>query len=98
MLPGDRAAIFTTSSQTQVEFTDDQDQVHRTLALLRPRPVTGSGLTECPQMSFYMADLIQNKHDPTVLLAATLDTLSCMNMDPTQMSAAQQMAQSAAQQ
>ena len=98
MLAGDRVAIFTTSGQTEVEFTDDRDKLHRTLFLLRPRPVTGSGMTECPQMTFYMADLIENKHDPMVLQAATLDTLACMNLDPaTQMATAQQMAQAAAQ-
>jgi VWFA-related protein len=97
MLPGDRSAIFTTSGQTELEFTDDRDKLHRTLSLLRPRPVTGSGMTECPQMTFYMADLIQNKHDPMVLQAATLDALACMHLDPTQMATAQQMAQAAAQ-
>jgi VWFA-related protein len=97
MLTGDRAAIFTTSGQTEVEFTDDKDKLHRTLFLLRPRPVTGSGMTECPQMTFYMADLIQNKHDPMVLQAATQDALACMNLDPTQISTAQQMAQATAQ-
>jgi VWFA-related protein len=97
MLPGDRAAIFTTSGQTELEFTDDKDQLHRTLMLLRPRPVTGSGSIECPQMTYYMADMIQNKNDPTVLQAATLDTLACMSMDASQMSQAKQIAQSAAQ-
>ena len=30
------------------------------------RPVTGQGTNRCPNMTYYMADLIQNKHDPTV--------------------------------
>ena len=97
MLPGDRAAIFTTSGQSEAEFTGDKDKLHRTLLLLRPRPVTGSGMTECPQMTYYMADMIQNKDDPMVLQAATLDTLACMNMDSTQMSSARQTAEAAAQ-
>lgn len=97
MLAGDRAAIFTTSGQTQAEFTDDLDQLHRTLLLLRPRPVTGTGLSECPLMTYYMADMIVNKQDPTVLQAATLDTLACMSMDPSQMSSARQTAESTAQ-
>jgi len=48
-------------------------------------------------MTYYMADLIQNKHDPMVLQAATQDALVCMNLDPSQISTAQQMAQAAAQ-
>ena len=49
-------------------------------------------------MTYYMADLIENKHDATVLDAATLDVMSCASLDPTQYAIAQQMAQQAAQQ
>ncbi len=42
--------------------------------------------------------MIQNKHDPTVLEAATLDVMSCMSLDPTQIQQAQQIAKQAAQQ
>jgi VWFA-related protein len=97
MQPEDRAAIFTTSGQTMLEFTDDREKLHQTLLLLRPRPVTGSGMTECPHMTYYMADQIQNKHDSMMLQAAAQDALTCSNMDPTQVAMAQQMATSAAQ-
>jgi VWFA-related protein len=96
--PADRAAIYTTSGQTQLDFTDDRAQLHETLFRLQPRPVTGSGTNRCPQMSYYMADLIINKNDPSALQAATLDVMSCMHFDPTQMDAARQIARSAAQQ
>ena len=62
------------------------------------RPVTGQGTRKCPNMTYYMADLIQNKNDPTVLEAATLDVMSCMSLDPSQYAQAQQMAKQAAQQ
>jgi VWFA-related protein len=97
MQPGDRAAIFTTSGQTMLEFTDDREKLHQTLFLLRPRPVTGSGIADCPHMTYYMADQIQNKNDPMMLQAATLDVMACSNMDQTQVAMARQMAQSAAQ-
>lgn len=97
MQPGDRAAVFTTSGQTMQEFTDDREKLHQTLFLLRPRPVTGSGTTDCPHMTYYMADQIQNKNDPMMLQAATQDVMACSNMDPTQAAVARQMAQSAAQ-
>ena len=97
MQPGDRAAIFTTSGQTTLEFTDDREKLHQTLLLLRPRPVTASGTTDCPHMTYYMADQIQNKHDSMMLQAATQDVMACANMDASQLAAAQQMAQSAAQ-
>jgi VWFA-related protein len=94
----DRAAIYTTSGQTIQDFTDDRKLLHEALANLRMRPVTGQGTRKCPNMTYYMADLIQNKQDPTVLDAATLDVMSCMSLDPSQYQQAQQMAKQAAQQ
>ena len=94
----DRAAIYTTSGQTIQDFTDDRKLLHEALGNLRMRPVTGQGTRNCPNMTYYMADLIQNKHDTTVLDAATLDVMSCQNLDPSQYAQAQQMAQQAAQQ
>ncbi len=92
----DRAAIYTTSGQTVLDFTDDRAQLHEALGKLRMRPVTGQGGNRCPNMTYYMADLIQNKHDPTVLNAATRDVMACASIPdvPT----AQQMAQAAAAQ
>ena len=86
--------------QTIQDFTDDRKLLHEALGNLRMRPVTGQGTrNRCPNMTYYMADQIQNKHDPTVLDAATLDVMSCMSLDPmTQYAQAQQMAQQAAQQ
>ena len=92
----DRAAIFTTSGQTQQDFTDSRDDLHRALAALRPRPVTGQGLNRCPNMTYYIADQMENKRDPTVIQAVTLDTLNCNNMTPDQIQQAQQLASAAA--
>ena len=39
--PTDRAAIFTTSGQVGLEFTDDRDKLNETLRRLQPRPVAG---------------------------------------------------------
>ena len=40
--PTDRAAIFTTSGQVGLEFTDDRDKLKETLRRLQPRPIAGS--------------------------------------------------------
>src|SRR5262249_39246711 len=97
MAATDRAAIFTTSGQTELEFTDDRDKLEQTLLALRPRPIARTSMMNRPDVSYYMADLIFNKHDPNALRAATLDALDCAHLDPlTQMSQAQQMAQSEA--
>jgi VWFA-related protein len=78
MQPTDRTAIFTTSGQTTLDFTDDRTKLHDTLMNLQPRPVTGTGTTECPEISYYMADLIVNKQDGQAIQAATQDALSCL--------------------
>jgi len=61
LLPTDRAAIITTSGQDTVDFTADRAKLHDALLKLRPRPATGSGVQECPDVSYFMADLIENK-------------------------------------
>jgi VWFA-related protein len=96
--PTDRAAIYTTSGQTMLDFTDDRDKLHATLLKLQPRSITRTGGQDCPDVSYYMADLIQNKNDPTALNVATQETLVCANLDPTQIATARMMAQSKASQ
>jgi VWFA-related protein len=61
-------------------------------------PVTGQGTRNCPNMTYYMADQIANKNNPTVLDAAARDVMSCMSLDPSQYQTAVQIAQQAAQQ
>jgi|SRR5579862_295139 len=99
MQPSDRAAIFTTSGQGNLDFTDDRAKLHKALLGLLPHPMSPSQMQECPYMSYYMADLIVNKNDPQALDNATRDTFQCMNLStvPNGMQIAQTQAQSAAQ-
>jgi VWFA-related protein len=94
----DRAAIYTTSGQTIQDFTDDKSLLHEALSKLRMRPVTGQGTRTCPNMTYYMADQIVNKNNPTVLDAAARDVMSCQNLDPSMYQTAVQIAQQTAQQ
>ncbi|MGB7555852.1 MAG: VWA domain-containing protein [Candidatus Korobacteraceae bacterium] len=75
--PTDRAAILTTSGQTQLDFTDDRDKLHDTLNRLLPRPITGSGVQECPDISYYMADQIINKNDQIAAEVVMQEAASC---------------------
>jgi VWFA-related protein len=95
--PTARAAIFTTSGQTTLDFTDDRQKLHEALLSLRPRPIIGPSTGDCPQMDYYMADAIQNKNDQQALQAATAEAMVCMNLNPTMVQVAQQAATSAAQ-
>lgn len=85
LTPTDRAAIFTTSGQGNIDFTDDRVQLHEALKRLMPRPITQTGFTGCPDVTLYMADLIENQHDPNALEVATLDALHCAFNDDTRM-------------
>jgi VWFA-related protein len=96
--PTDRAAIFSTSGQTVLDFTDDHDKLHATLLALQPHPIAASaGLNPCPDVSYYLADLIVNKNDATATQTATLDALYCaFGNDAEMMGAAQRLAQDTA--
>ena len=96
--PTDRVGIFTTSGQRQLEFTADRAQLSEALLGIIPRPLLGTALHSCPDISGYEADLIVNKSDQTALEAATMDTLMCMfGNDPNMIQPARAMAMSAAQ-
>ena len=75
--PGDHAAIYSTSGQTQLDFTDDRAQLTATLNRLQPRPLAHTGVTPCPNISYYMADLMENKHDPQAIQVAIQDAADC---------------------
>ncbi len=93
----DRVAIFTTSGQTTLDFTDDREQIRTTLNKIRPVIPPGLSQTECPQMTYYQADLLVNKQDQQAIQVATDDAMACMGTtDPHMISAAQSMAQSTA--
>ena len=83
LLDRDRAAIYTTSGQTMLEFTDDHDALHKTLFALSPHPRFPPAGIECPDVSHYQAELIVNRSDPTALALAVQETMGCMGLrDP----------------
>jgi VWFA-related protein len=73
----DRAAIFTTSGLTVLDFTDDRTKLHDTLLRLQPRPISRGFEFDCPQISYYQADLIVNRNDPEATQVAIQEALDC---------------------
>ncbi|MFZ0815362.1 MAG: VWA domain-containing protein [Candidatus Sulfotelmatobacter sp.] len=71
----ERAAVFTTSGEKGVDFTADSAKLHEIVAHLEPRGKQAA--TDCPAMSYYMADLIANRGDADALQIATNDSLAC---------------------
>ena len=83
LAPTERAAIFSTSGQTNLDFTDDRAKLRQTLDLLQPRPtVNMEGPMECPLVTFYQADLIVNKNDLNALQTGINDYIHCANPPP----------------
>jgi VWFA-related protein len=93
----DRVSLSTTSGQLTQEFTDDHDKLTKALLGITPRPLTGAGFHDCPDVSYYQADLIVNRSDQQALDVATEETIQCaFNGDATMRAAAQGLAQAAA--
>jgi VWFA-related protein len=78
--PNERVALFTVSGQSQVDFTDDKSRIESQLKVLIPRPVGAfdpATSMDCLKITYYQADLIQNKNDPQALQAAIADAEAC---------------------
>lgn len=73
--PEDRAAIYTTSGQVTLDFTNDPDKLEQALKSLRTHPIARG--TMCPPISEYMADEIVNQDDREALGLATRDAVNC---------------------
>jgi VWFA-related protein len=78
--PTDRAAIFTTSGQDNLDFTDDRIKLHEALQHLMPHPIADPGANPCPRMTYYLADQIINNKDPQALAAVIADVMKCMSI------------------
>jgi VWFA-related protein len=93
--PNERLAIYTISGQHQVDFTDDRSTIRASLVALMANPVGAydpKTQQDCLQMSYYEADLIENKGDQQAAAAALSDAMACEASMPggnTQQEAAQ---------
>jgi VWFA-related protein len=98
-----RAAIFTTSGRTTLDFTDDREKLIAAMNRILPWTSAAETSNECPNPSipYYMADLIVNKNDATALNTAATEYLICNppppNTPASQMQTYQQQAQTLAQ-
>jgi VWFA-related protein len=99
LAPTDRVGIYSTSGQVTQEFTQEHALLQESLLRVVPRPLTGgNGFHDCPEVSYYQADQIENKSDAQALLVATQDALDCAYNGDTRFTAmAQALAQSTSQ-
>jgi len=98
LAPSDRVGIYSTSGQVTQEFTQEHESLQKSLLGIVPRPVGGTGFHECPDISYYQADRIQNYQDSQALAVATEDALQCaFGGDPRFTAQAQALAAAASQ-
>ncbi len=83
LTPTDRAAIFTISGRGNLDFTDDRAKLHQALQQLRPNTIVAYESTECPYMTYYLADLIINKSDQRALQIVTNQVMDCNGIQGT---------------
>ena len=73
----DRAGIFTSSGQGNLDFTDDRSELHEALFKLRPRPMISRDTNSCPDIGGYQAYLIVQQHDASATDIATEELIRC---------------------
>ena len=99
LTPSDRVGVYTTSGQVTQEFTADRELLKEAMDKISARPVGGSGFLECPDISYYQANLIVNQNDAQALAVATEDAVQCaFNGDERMATEAASMARSRASQ
>jgi VWFA-related protein len=73
----DRAGIFTSSGQGNLDFTDDRSKLHEALFKLRPRPMISTDTNSCPDIGDYQAYLIVQQREPSATAIATQEVVRC---------------------
>jgi VWFA-related protein len=73
----DMAAVVSVSGKTNSGLTRDRAKLNDAMMSLRPRGVYHSDGSDCPNIGYYEADQIENKHDAVVLEVAIQQALSC---------------------
>jgi VWFA-related protein len=98
LAPSDRVAFYTTSGQFKQEFTNDRDAMKKALFGIIPRHMSDDNFHDCPDVSYYQADLIENRRDTQSLAVAAEEAVQCaFNGDETKIAQAQILADTSAQ-
>lgn len=75
---GDRAAISTFSGRSGLPFTGDYTKLEEAVTKLRVAPSLGQhAVSPCPDVSYYLANLILNVGDTRALDAVIRRTVEC---------------------
>ena len=83
LAPTDMAAIVSLAGRNS-GVTSDQTVLQDAIRKLTVQPIHQHAAHTCPDIDYYQADLIINKHNMQAYDAAIRDTLTCNNMDPSE--------------
>ena len=98
LAPTDRVGIYSTSGQVTQEFTQEHEVLQKSLLGVVPRSLVGNGGHDCPEISYYQADQIQNFQNAQALAVAAEDAVQCaFNGDTRMLAQAQSLAESTSQ-
>lgn len=75
--PSTRAAVFTASGQTHLDFTGDVEALARTMRSVRRWSADTGPAFECPPLTYYWADRIINLNDPAAFNTAVEVYIAC---------------------
>jgi VWFA-related protein len=78
----DLASIYTATGRLSLDFTADPDKLRDAVSKLRWGTVAGRGGMTCPDVSYYIADLVINKHDPLARSGLISHTAQCSHAPP----------------
>ena len=84
LAPSDMAAVVSLSG-INTGLTQDRSALQQAAMKLQARGIYQQVESDCPNIDYYQADLIQNKHNPTVLQAAIESATSCAKFDTREM-------------
>jgi VWFA-related protein len=81
-LTGSDMAAVVSISGANSGLTSDRAKLEEAIMKLKQQPLYQRQDRQCPDIDYYEADLIANKHNGTALEAAVQQTLACANLDP----------------
>ena len=77
LIESDMAAVVSMSGRINSGLTRDRTQLQEAIMKLQPQGLYRASGQECPDIDYYHADLIQNKHNRAALEAAIDEMFSC---------------------
>jgi VWFA-related protein len=73
----DMAAVLSTSGRTNSGLTYDHAKLQETITKMQPQNLYRLTGTQCPNIDYYQADLMENQHNHMALDAAIDETMHC---------------------